>query len=280
MNKTHAFRMIALTAILWAGPANAAPATAEAEKLLGQILSAKAKIADINTERDRATADMNARLNATADSISLLKRVPLDEEKIERMQSSLAEAKARVASLEQQLHVAKITDPAARAVKKKELEQTQSELRDELKAASIPFEERIKDAYKPVEAIADEWAAVLDSYFKTPPAGKFASLTRSEVIWHKTSGQLNWKDSTGKQVCWLSIFLENTPLDSSSRQKKLDDKYPMSMANVAHLWVHCGHLKLALNINKLEWQTGEATTIELFKSLVDLDGLNSLKPAP
>ncbi len=281
MHITHAFRALALSALVWAGPVQAAPAPGEAEKFLGRILSVKAQIADINAERNRATATMNSQLTATADSLSLLTRLPLDEEKVERMQFNLAEAKARVASLEQQLEVAKITDPAAQASKKNELEQTQNRLRDELKAAAIPFEQRIKDAQKPVEALADDWAAALGGYFKTPATGPYAGLTKSEIRWSKfNTGQLSWTDATGKQVAWISIFLEETPADPASRQKKLDGKYPMSMSNVSNIWVNCGHLKLSLHINKLEWQTGEATTVEIFKTLVDVEGLTKLKPAP
>lgn len=281
MTTLRIVKVVALTTSLWAALAQAAPPPAEAAALLSQILAAKAKISDIKAEQYRETAGIHAKRDAAAECISLLNRPPVTDEKLQQLETNLVEAKARVSSLEQLVESAKITDPDARAAKKKELEQAQAQWRDEAKAAALPFEERVKDAHKPIEAIGDAWAAALGNYFKTPATGPFAGLTKTDVRWssHDT-GQLSWKDANGKQVCWLSIFLVEQPTKPSAKQKTVDGKYPMNINDVTNLWVTCGNLKLALNINKIEWQTSEASTIEIFKALVDADGLNSLSPKP
>ena len=281
MKIMRSFRVIALTSMLWSGLAYAAPASAEAEKLLGQILAVKAEVAEIKAEQSRATADLNAKMRAASDSSSLLSRPPPNEERIQEMQSNLAEAKARVASLDQQLDVAKITDPAVRAAKKQEFDKTQAQLRDEIKTASLPFEEKSKNAHKPAEAISKEWATALATYFKNPETGKFAGATKRAVSWHDNdTGQLDWKDANGNQACWLSIFLDEKTHKLSPGEKTLDGKYGMNIHGVKSIWVFCGNLTLAMSIDKKEWQVDEQTSVELFKALVDVDGLGALKPTP
>lgn len=280
MKITHAFRVVALTAALWGGLSHAAPA-AEAEKLLGQILAVKAKVEEIRTEQSAASADLNAKLNAASDTVNLLGRLPMEAEKIEQMRASLVQAKARVVSLERQLEIASITDPAELAEKKKKLVLEQAELRDDLKVAARPFEKRITEARLPAEAISDQWAAALAGYFRSPETGKFAGLAQSEVSWHKNdTGQLRWHDHNGKRVCWLSIFVTDDAAEPRSGKKLVDGKYPINVNNVSNIWVTCGRLKLALNIDKLEWQTSEAESIEFLKAIVDLDGLAALTPKP
>ncbi|HSI09419.1 MAG TPA: hypothetical protein VK985_12605 [Rariglobus sp.] len=281
MTTLRVLKLVALTASFWTCLPQAASSPAEAEALLSQILAAKAKISDIKAEQYRETAGINAKKDAAGECLSLLNRPPMSEAKIAQLESNLVEAKARVISLEQLVDSAKITAPDARAAKKKELEQLQAQLRDDAKAAALPFEERVKNAHKPIEALGDDWAAALGNYFKTPSTGPFAGLTKTEVRWsiHDT-GQLSWKDTSGKQVCWLSIFLMEQPAKPSAKQKTVDGKYPMNINDVTNIWVTCGNLKLALNINKIEWQTSEAMAVDILKALVDLDGLHSLSPKP
>ena len=97
------------------------------------------------------------------------------------------------------------------------------------------------------------------------------------MIWgSNNTGRIKWTDSSGTQVCWLSIFLQDSPVEVYKDQKTVDGKYPLSIHEPNNIWVSAGNFKMAMTIDKKEWLIDAPTTVKLFKFLVDLDGLAAL----
>ena len=283
MKKTLAFSFdssisiaILVTFTVLFSNARAAETGISTNELLAQRLAIVERVNTIRLEQDAVTATIRAKLSGVHNCLFQLSQPPLTDEKIRQMQTDLEACKLRILSLEMQLALANLKDPAVLSTKKTELEAQRDALQAEVQNISEPFQKKQNELWNTLRPNNKAWCASLEKLFRTPQEGKFADVIQEDLRWQSNQecGSIRWTDSTGKEVVYATLFLRTNPREDSG-QKLMDGKYRMILWPDA-IWVTIGGIRVDLRVSKNEWRGDEKALIELFKSFVDVKGVATL----
>jgi hypothetical protein len=252
---------------------------ADVNELVRRSLKAYTEKEAIGAEMRKATANESARMSALWSAISALKKPAPDAEKVKGYEHSMEYARTQIAMYELLIELAKITDPAKRAEKLKEVEAERKTIREKQRELGKPFNDRISELGRAADADAKAFDDAMKAYCLTP-GGEFKGAVPKSTRATPSDAFIsyNWNDADGKQVAWAHLRLRDKP-ETRKDAKLLDGKHAITSHSGSSMWVWVGHFKVAFIMSKKEWQSKEMIA-KAVKAFIDLDGLAKLDAAP
>jgi hypothetical protein len=276
-------RSVAAIALLAISSTLHAASAPDPGKLMKERIGTQQVVQDIDAEMRSATAALSGEASSLSQLGFQMGQPPMSDAQIAQTKTRMESEKSQIESLQndllslqKQLDMAAIKDPAGRAAKQSELQIQVQAANEKLRTASEPFVKRKQEASAPLRKTDADFIAVLDKCFKDG-TDAFASRHQKPTWLDNFTGQVHWQDA-GKDIAWCGLFLQAQPYPKPfAGGKAIDGKYQYSYSP-NNIWVQVGYFNVSLMISKQNLAKDEASAVAMVKKLLDLDALAALRP--
>jgi ATPase subunit of ABC transporter with duplicated ATPase domains len=245
----------------------------EIEEINKKASAATKKVSEKQSKTYKLKRNLSKKM--TAREIEYIeKSIERENKNLEYNRKQIERSTAQIKLNNEILKMNQLPEPQKKA-KLVVLESKHQELLKEHQLLSKPFNDKVKQLRKDVEADNKAFSKLMKQYFllsKSFP--EIASVTVNATI-HSAFISVHWNDKNDKQLVWAHVRLREKPVINSN-SKTLADKYYLSSSSNSSVWVWAGHFQVAFVADKKNFRN-ETKLQKAVQALVDLEGLAKIK---